>query len=145
MTDDNKAIRRRYHDAWNAGDVDALNSIMASDVVNHSPLQGQAEGIDGFKEAIQWMRAGVPDLAIVIDSTVAEGDLVATRWTGSGTQTGTLMGIPPTGRPVTVSGIDICRIADGRIVEYWQVLDTLSMLQQLGAIPSPQETAAAPA
>jgi steroid delta-isomerase-like uncharacterized protein len=143
MTDDNKAIRRRYHDAWNAGDTDSLDSIMAPDVVNHSPLQGQAPGIDGFKQAIQWMRAGVPDLTIVIDTTVAEGDLVATRWTGSGTQSGTLMGIPPTGRQVTVSGIDICRIADGRIVEYWQVLDTLSMLQQLGAIPAPQEEAAA--
>jgi steroid delta-isomerase-like uncharacterized protein len=145
MTDDNKSIRRRYHEAWNAGDSDALDSIMAPEVVNHSPLQGQAEGVEGFKQAIQWMRAGVPDLAITIDSSVSEGDRVATQWTGSGTQTGNLMGIPPTGKTVTVSGIDICRIADGRIVEYWQVLDTFGMLQQLGAIPAPQEAAGASA
>ncbi|MGZ8515460.1 MAG: ester cyclase, partial [Candidatus Limnocylindrales bacterium] len=102
MADDNKAIRRRYHDAWNAGDTGALDTILAPDVVNHSPLQGQATGIDGFKQALQWMRAGVPDLAITIDLLVSDGDLVATRWTGSGTHTGPLMGIPPTGKSVTV-------------------------------------------
>ena len=134
---DNKTIRRLYHDAWNAGDTESLDSIMAPDVINHSPLPGQAAGVDGFKQALQWMRGGVPDLAITIASQIAEGDMVATRWTGTGTQTGTLMGVPPTGRRVTVSGIDICRIADERIVEYWQELDTLSMLQQIGAIPLP--------
>jgi len=134
---DNKTIRRLYHDAWNAGDAASLDSIMAPDVINHSPLPGQAAGVDGFKQALQWMRGGVPDLTITIESQIAEGDMVATRWTGTGTQTGTLMGVPPTGKRVTVSGIDICRIADERIVEYWQELDTLSMLQQIGAIPLP--------
>ena len=61
---------------------------------------------------------------------------MATRWTGTGTHAGALMGIPATGKRITVAGIDICRVADGRIVEYWQQLDTMSMLQQLGAIPS---------
>ena len=133
--DENKTVRRRYHDAWNAGDVAGLDAIMARDVVNHSPLPGQASGVEGFKQALQWMRAGVPDLTITIESQIAEGDLVATRWVGTGTHSGTLMGVPPTGKRVTVSGIDICRIADGRIIEYWQELDTLSMLQQVGAIP----------
>jgi steroid delta-isomerase-like uncharacterized protein len=132
---DTKIVRRRYHDAWNAGQADSLDEIMAHDVVNHSPIQGQAPGIDGFKQAIQWMRAGVPDLTITIQLEIAEGDLVATRWTGTGTHSGVLMGVPATGRQVTVSGIDVCRIADGRIVEYWQELDTLSMLQQIGAVP----------
>jgi steroid delta-isomerase-like uncharacterized protein len=135
MSQDNKAIRRRYHDAWNAGDTVALDGIMAPDVINHSPLPGQPQGVDGFKAAIQMMRGGVPDLSITIDSAVAEGDLVSTRWTGTGTHTGDLMGIPATGKQVTVVGIDICRISGDRIVEYWQELDTFSMLQQLGAIP----------
>jgi len=134
---DIKAIRRLYHDAWNAGDVDSLDSILAPDVINHSPLPGQAAGVDGFKQALQWMRDGVPDLTITMESQIGEGDMVATRWVGTGTQTGTLMGVPPTGKRVAVSGIDICRIADERIVEYWQELDTLSMLQQIGAIPLP--------
>jgi steroid delta-isomerase-like uncharacterized protein len=136
VSDTNKAVRRRYHDAWNAGDTDALDELMAAGVVNHSPLPDQPEGVEGFKQAIRWMRAGVPDLLISIDSTVSQGDRVSTRWTGTGTHSGPLMGIPPTGKAVTVSGIDICRIADGRIAEYWQELDTLSMLQQLGVIPS---------
>jgi steroid delta-isomerase-like uncharacterized protein len=135
MSQDNKAIRRRYHDAWNAGDTDALDGIMTPDVINHSPLPGQPQGVEGFKAAIQMMRTGVPDLSITIDSAVAEGELVSTRWTGTGTQTGALMGIPATGKPVTVVGIDICRISGDRIVEYWQELDTFSMLQQLGRIP----------
>ncbi|HKZ90687.1 MAG TPA: ester cyclase, partial [Candidatus Limnocylindrales bacterium] len=79
---DNKTIRRLYHDAWNAGDTESLDSIMAPDVINHSPLPGQAAGVDGFKQALQWMRGGVPDLAITIASQIAEGDMVATRWTG---------------------------------------------------------------
>lgn len=136
MTDEAKAIRRRYHDAWNDGDADALDGIMTPDVVNHSPLPGQAAGVEGFKQALTWMRSGVPDLRITIDSAVAEGDRVSTRWTGTGTHSGELMGIPATGKAVTVSGIDICRISDGRIAEYWQELDTLSMLRQLGVIPS---------
>ena len=99
-------------------------------------LPGQADGVEGFKGAILMMRGGVPDLAITIDSLVADGDLVSTRWTGTGTHSGALMGIPATGKVVTVSGIDICRIDGDRIVEYWQELDTLSMLQQLGVIPA---------
>jgi steroid delta-isomerase-like uncharacterized protein len=135
MAIDARGVRRRYHDAWNSGDIDALDGIMTPDVVNHSPLPGQPDGVEGFKQALGWMRSGVPDLAITIDATVADGEMVATRWTGSGTHTGVLMGIPATGKSVTVSGIDICRVSDGRIVEYWQELGMLSMLQQVGAIP----------
>jgi predicted ester cyclase len=108
---------------------------MAPDVVNHSPLAGQAPGLEGFKQALGWMRGGVPDLTITIGAQVAEGDLVVTRWTGTGTHSGPLMGVPPTGRHVTVTGIDICRVVDDRIVEYWQELDTLGMLRQVGAVP----------
>jgi steroid delta-isomerase-like uncharacterized protein len=132
---DATGVRRRYHDAWNSGDIEALDRIMAPDVVNHSQLPGQTNGVEGFKQALGWMRSGVPDLTITIDATVADGEMVATRWTGSGTHTGVLMGIPASGKSVTVSGIDICRVSDGRIVEYWQELGMLSMLQQVGAIP----------
>lgn len=136
MSTDPRAIRLRYHDAWNAGDTAALDEVMTADVINHSPLPGQPVGVEGFKQALRWMRSGVPDLTITINSSVTEADRVATRWTGTGTHLGMLMGIPATGKVVTVTGIDICRIADGRIVEYWQELDTLSLLQQLGVIPA---------
>jgi steroid delta-isomerase-like uncharacterized protein len=135
-TGDATEVRRRYHDAWNSGDIVALDGIMSPDVVNHSQLPGQPDGVEGFKQALGWMRSGVPDLKITIDATVADGDTVATRWTGTGTHSGTLMGIPATGKAVTVSGIDICRVSNARIVEYWQELGMLSMLQQVGAIPA---------
>ena len=136
MDESPRAVRGRYHDAWNSGDTAAIDGIMTPDVVNHSPLPGQPAGVEGFKQALMWMRGGVPDLVITIDSSVEDGDLVSTRWTGRGAQTGELMGIPATGRTVAVTGIDICRVRDGRIVEYWQELDTLSMLQQLGVLPA---------
>src|SRR5262245_65465774 len=136
MSETPRAVRYRYHDAWNSGDTAAIDGIMSPQVVNHSLLPGQPPGVDGFKQALHWMRGGVPDLAITIDSSVEDGDLVSTRWTGRGTQTGELMGIPATGRTVAVTGIDICRVSDSRIVEYWQELDTLSMLQQLGVLPA---------
>jgi steroid delta-isomerase-like uncharacterized protein len=136
MSETPRAIRGHYHDAWNSGDTGAIDGIMAPEVVNHSPLPGQTPGVEGFKQALAWMRGGVPDLTITIDSSIEDGDLVSTRWTGRGTQTGMLMGIPATGRTVAVTGIDICRVRDGRIVEYWQELDTLSMLQQLGVMPA---------
>jgi len=71
----------------------------------------------------------------VIDEQLAEGDLVASRWTGRGTHQGELMGIPPTGKQVTVSGITISRVKNGKVVEEWSNWDTLGMLQQLGVVP----------
>jgi predicted ester cyclase len=76
-----------------------------------------------------------PDGTITVDAQIAEGEFVATRWTGRGTNTGELMGMPPTGKQVTVEGITYSRIADGKTREAWLIWDTLSMMQQLGAVP----------
>ena len=94
-------------------------------------------GPEGIKEFITGYLAGFPDGRITIDGQLAEGDMVATRWTGRGTHQGELMGIPPTGKQVTVSGITISRVKNGKVVEEWSNWDTLGMLQQLGVVPAP--------
>jgi predicted ester cyclase len=82
-------------------------------------------------------RAAYPDLLITVDDLIAEGNKVVGRWTARGTNTGPLMGMPPTGKQATVMGISILAIADGKVTDQWFNWDTLGMLQQLGVIPTP--------
>lgn len=91
-----------------------------------------------MKEYVGRLRAGVPDLTVAVEDQVANGDKVATRWTAQGTHYGELMGIDPTGRAATVTGITIQRFGDaGKIIEGWTNWDMLGMLRQLGASPQP--------
>jgi steroid delta-isomerase-like uncharacterized protein len=84
------------------------------------------------------MLAAFPDFAVTVEDAVAEGDKVALRVTIRGTHQGALMGTPPTGKPIAISGMSLWRIADGKIVERWESADMLGLMQQLGVIPSPQ-------
>jgi steroid delta-isomerase-like uncharacterized protein len=93
-------------------------------------------GREAFKQVILGVRSGLPDVECEIHETIAQGDKVAARWTMRGTQTGELNGIPPTGKRVTLSGITIYRIADGKVVEERGQEDGLGFLQQLGVIPT---------
>ena len=90
-----------------------------------------------MRDNIERYIAGFPGGAITVDEQIAEGDKVATRWTGRGTHTGELAGIAPTGKDVTVSGLTISRFEGGKVVEEWTTWDTFGMLVQLGAIPEP--------
>ena len=81
--------------------------------------------------------AAVPDARYTVEDMIAEGDRVVSRFTMTGTQTGEMQGIPPTGKQCKVAGIDIFRVVDGKIVEHWDAVDQLGMLQQLGVIPAP--------
>ena len=84
---------------------------------------------------IGMMRATFPDMVVSTNDMIAEGDKVVSRWTGTGTHQGEFMGIPSTGNKVTVTGIGIDRLVDGKIVEHWEQFDTMGMMQQIGAIP----------
>jgi predicted ester cyclase len=97
-------------------------------------MPGIPQGIEGAKAAHQIMLAGFPDYQTVIDDLIAEGDKVAARITMSGTHTGSFMGIPPTGKFISFTGMYIARIADGKIIEHWGEEDSVSLLQQLGAM-----------
>ena len=92
-------------------------------------------GREGHKQLIAAFRAAFPDLRVAVEDLLEEGDRVALRWRAEGTHRGELMGIAPTGRRVTLTGIEILRIAGGKIAEYWQSWDRLGMYQQLGAVP----------
>src|SRR5439155_303645 len=94
-------------------------------------------GPEGFKQVVTIYRTAFPDLHITIEDQVTEGDLVAGRFVARGTHHGELMGIPPPGKAVTVTGIDLSRYRAGKMVEYFEVFDALGMMQQLGVIPAP--------
>jgi steroid delta-isomerase-like uncharacterized protein len=128
----------------NQGQLDVADEVIDRDVVWHSslvPPEAQ-RGPEGFKQFARVVRAGFPDFRLTEEDTIAEGDKVVNRWSFRGTHGGEFMGIPATNKEVTTSGIDIFRIADGRIVEVWQSTDQLGLLQQLGVIPAPEQAGA---
>ena len=139
----NKAIVRRFiEEVFNEGNLAAIAEVVDSGYIMHGP--GPAvSGQQGMQEFVTTYRTALPDYHCTIEDQVAEGDKVVTRWTVRGTQRGELDGIPPTGKPVTLAGIVIDRIANGRMAETWEQADVLGMLQQLGAIPAPAEAGAA--
>ena len=136
--EENKAIlRRAYEEAFNQKNLDALDEIFASDIIDHNPSPGQPPGLEGAKQVFSSINTAFPDLHVNIEDMVAEGDKVVARVTMSGTHQGEFMGIDPTGNRVTITGMDLVRIAEGKIVEHWANFDDLGMMQQLGVIPEP--------
>jgi steroid delta-isomerase-like uncharacterized protein len=136
MSDANKTVSRRLtEEALNQGKYDVIEELVAPTFVNHDPLTGDTKGLEATREVIEGYRSAFPDLKITIEDQLAERDLVATRWTAKGTHKGELLGIAPTGKESTVTGLTIDRIKDGKIVESWNNWDTLGMLRQLGIVP----------
>lgn len=141
MSEENKAlVRRSFEEVWNDKNLNVIDEIMAPDVVNHSEPPGLPEGAEGSKAFIGMYLSAFPDTRMTIEDMIATGDMVVTRWVATGTHEGELMGIPPTGKHVTVTGISINRISGGRIVEGWGQFDALGMMQQLGVAPTPGQT-----
>jgi steroid delta-isomerase-like uncharacterized protein len=139
--EENKALVRRYLAAVDGRDGATLDAVLAPDYRYHVP--GQPGPLDraGHARFVAVFQAAFPDLTHTVEDQVAEGDRVVTRSTNRGTHRGELMGLPPTGRSFTGTGINLVRVADGRIAEEWVVFDALGMLQQLGAIPAPGQAA----
>jgi steroid delta-isomerase-like uncharacterized protein len=139
MSEQNKAAARKVYDAFNSGEVDSLDDVVAADSVDHDPQNPRAaEGREGLKKQIAMYREAFPDLHLTVEDQIAEGDMVVSRWTATGTHQGDLPGIPASGKSTTVTGIGIDRFEDGMIVEVWGNWDTLGMLQQIGAVPEPE-------
>ena len=137
MSDQNKAIIQKLYEAMSTGNVGPVDDLIASNAVDHEGLPGiDTNGPAGFKRLVSAFRAAFPDLKISAEDMIADGDKVAARVTMRGTHKGEFMGIPATGKSVTVTGIDIIRFAGGKAVEHWGITDNMSMMQQLGAMPS---------
>ena len=132
--EENKKIVRRYQDIYNSNDLDALSDVLSEDLLTPKIMAGIPTGIEGAKAAHRIMLAGFPDYQTTIDDLIAEEDKVVARITMSGTNTGSFMGMAPTGKHVSFTGIYIARIANGKIVEHWGEEDGVSLLQQLGAL-----------
>jgi steroid delta-isomerase-like uncharacterized protein len=137
MSDANKIVSRRLvEEVFNQGKYDVIEEIIVPTFVNHDPATGDVTGYEGVRQNIDGYRSAFPDLKITIEEQLAEGDLVATRWTAKGTHKGELMGIAPTGKEATVTGLTLDKIEDGKIVETWNNWDTLGLMRQLGVIPA---------
>ena len=132
-SEENKATVRSCFENASQGNFEALDEIVAPDYVVHPE---EARGPDGLREMVERYRTALSGLRVTIDQQVTEGDHVATRFTIRGTHDGDLMGAAPTGKDVVFTGITISRCQDGRIVEEWEITDTVGLLGQIGALPA---------
>ena len=129
--------RRFMEEVFNKGNLTAADEFMSADFVEHDPFPGQGPGLQGLKQGLAAFRQAFPDLHIGIDDMIADGEKVVIRSTMKGTHKGTFMNMPPTGKQISVEGIDIVRMSGGKAIEHWGQADALTMMQQLGAIPTP--------
>ena len=130
-----ESIFPRLADAVNRRNLDALDELIAADIVNHGADSDDPPGAERFKQSFRSLIAACPDLRITVEQQVTQGDWVAVRWTDRGTDTGGFWGRPPTGKEVLLTGIDLIRVEGGRIVERWGEYDLLYVLQELGIMP----------
>ena len=137
MSEGNKQfIRNWFEEVWSKGRADAIDEMAASDTVVHG-LGEVMRGIDGFKVFHTAFRDAFPDMVITVDDVICEGQMVAARWTATGTNRGDGLGFPATGKSMTVTGMTFARMdANGQLCEGWNSFDQLGMLQQLGVIPT---------
>ena len=138
MAENSAVVERFVEEVINQGRFEVADEIVALDFVELDPLPGQRQGREGLKEVIAMMRAGFPDIHWVTEETVEQGEKVVSRFTWTGTHKGTFLGIPATGKSVSVKGVVIDRVVGGRMTDSRILMDTLGMLQQLGVVPPPQ-------
>jgi steroid delta-isomerase-like uncharacterized protein len=136
----NKATFSRFHDAMNAGDAEVvsktIDEIVEPNVLFHAPVPMDATGAQALKQVWTVLLRAFPDLHVAVEDVIAEGDKVVCRNTVTGTHRGEFRGLPPTGKSVRYNEIFIFRFVDGRIAEIWGVVDVLSQMRQLGAVPA---------
>jgi steroid delta-isomerase-like uncharacterized protein len=135
-TDDNKALVRRFFELGpSRGDLMAADKLLADDFILHVPLPC-SPGVQGMNEVISACRAAFEHLDVTVEDMVADGDKVAARFTARGIHMGAFMGLPATGRSITMTGIEIFRIENGKIAELWGEANLLGLMQQLGLLPT---------
>jgi C-1 hydroxylase len=126
----NKTLFRGFVDAWNSGDAHAMQDFWSPRMVHHDRVRDCRP--DEVFALMSTFMAAFPDLRFEIEDLIADGDLVAARMTARATHRGEFMGLPPTGKPIAVSVMGEVRIEDRHIVEHWNVMDEVHLLQQLG-------------
>lgn len=137
-TEQNKSIVRRWvEEGWNKENLAVVDQIYTPNFVQHDSSPVPVTSSEALKHYVAGYKSAFPDLHFTIDDLIAEGDRVVWRFTSKGTNNGPFMGMPPTGKRGVVPGIVVFRFEDSRIAEAWVNFDALSLLQQLGVIPTP--------
>jgi len=128
-----------FEEVWRRGRPEAIDEMVADDAVMHGLGDAGAvvRGGAGIKPFVEQMRGAFPDVDIRPEAMIEEGDLIATRWVATMTHQGDQLGVPATGRRISVTGMTIVRLQDGKIVEAWNNYDQLSLMQQIGALKPP--------
>jgi steroid delta-isomerase-like uncharacterized protein len=136
--EDNKALVRRFYEEIDKGNIDAMDELVAEDYINHDPpaVAEFAPGRAGLKQAFEMFWKNAPGRHVIEDQ-IAEGDKVMTRLRAIGKHEGQLGFIPPSGSDLDVKAIAIHRIENGKLAEHWGVVDSATLLQQLGVMPTP--------
>lgn len=138
MSEENKTVARRFLDAlWNRQEFAVVEELLARDYDGHSSTV--IHGPEGAMAFVPVLRAAFPDYRFELFDQIAEGDRVAMRWRFAGTHEGPFQGAPPSGKQVSMTGITIFRLAGGRLVEGWTNEDLLGLLEQIGALPAPEQ------
>jgi steroid delta-isomerase-like uncharacterized protein len=137
MSEHNKAIvRRLFTELWNNGNLSVAGEVFAPNYAHYDPSTPDfGRGPDSEKKRAALYRTAFPDLHLTIEDVIAEGETVMTRWSCRGTHKGDLNGIAPTGKHITISGVTVARVSNGKIVEGYVNWDALGLMQQLGVVP----------
>src|SRR5215208_1780728 len=138
--EESKAVMRRFWEVWEQGNIDLLDELLAREYINHTlATPDLPPGPEGVKEVVSMFHSAMPDLRVVIEEMIAEGEKVATRYALEGTHEGELFGAAPTGKQLSIKSITLERVSDGKIIEHWRVTDEMGMMRQLGVFRAPEE------
>tara|TARA_B100001179_G_C18513326_1_gene369547 strand:+ start:346 stop:756 length:411 start_codon:yes stop_codon:yes gene_type:complete len=135
LSEQNKAVFEKLMSALNAKDMAAMESLIADDFVDNDAMPGMAPGRQGMIDMMGMFVGAFPDLNVVVEHWVAEGDLVVGVMTTKGTQNGEFMGMPASGKKFSVREMHMVRVANGKMAEHWGLSNEMSMMQQLGLMP----------
>ncbi len=135
-TDNAQLFKSYLQQVWEGQDLAAIDNYLAPNFLNHNPVPFVGADRDGERKLVGMFLGSFSDFKTNVEDAVPAGDRLAVRWTATGTHTGNFAGVPPTGKQVTMLGIEMLRFADGKICEVWINFDMTGLLQQLGAIPS---------
>jgi steroid delta-isomerase-like uncharacterized protein len=137
MSEGTGLFKRFYEDVLGKGEINLLDELVADDVVDHEDaLPGQPPGREGVKFFVKAVRDAFPDIRpAAMGPLLTDGDLEAGYFVMTGTHEGDFLGVPATGKSVEIKGLDIIRVKDGKVTEHWGATDTMSLMEQLGALP----------
>ncbi|QJB36662.1 ester cyclase [Chitinophaga oryzae] len=132
ITENKEICQRFFSELHDKGNFNIIEELVDPNVISHDPFPGQPSGSEGVRSTMTIFRNAFPDLKLIHNDMIAEGDKVMIKFTATGTHKGEFMNIPPTGNKIAYEEVVILRLKDGKIVEHWAVADAMTLLQQLG-------------